>query len=222
MILRFRTRPAAFTLIELLVVIAIIAILAGLLLPAITRARERGRQIKCTANVKQVASGLLMFAQDNRRRLPNTTTTGGALNYCNIGGKLGTAANYGGNTPAEQRPLYKYIPDALLFQCPSDRGEQTANLNNVFEQCGSSYCFPYATQAGIESALNRLITSFTFASKKVIVFEPPFFAGAAATDYRTQWHSSQKASVLGFLDGHADYVVSSNYPSVNSTNNYYY
>ena len=124
---RLGRRVGGFTLIELLVVIAIIAILAGMLLPVLGKAKAKGQGIQCMDNFRQLTLAWLMYTHENRDRLLFASAKDAATERATwVTGTMDFDPNNSSNWSVEQdikkSPLWPYCGNtAGIFKCPSDK-----------------------------------------------------------------------------------------------------
>jgi len=148
---RSRLVRQGFTLVELLVVIAIIAILLAIFMPALNRVREKGNQLKCLSNMRQLGTAAMMYFQDNKGRVPDVwrwVPPPGGL------GPEGALMKYHGKSAS-----------TALYMCPSD-DPKTHRTPYPFSYTANWHIFFH-----IDSISIRKVSQIRNSSQKIMIID---------------------------------------------------
>lgn len=216
-------RKRGFTLIELLVVIAIIAILAAILFPVFARAREQARKASCTSNIKQITTGMLMYAQDYDERFPagKDNCSHGPFDSWNQAGR--------GVDDFHMQAMYfavmvqPYIKNLQVFRCPS----ALANSYKDWFSGGAAVTplraagfrgidYEWKLADALASRCGHSMASYLQPAQQAMIWES--WSAGAPHDGENTVHGAvdPKASiVVGFNDGHVKFMRNSQHMMVN-------
>jgi prepilin-type N-terminal cleavage/methylation domain-containing protein len=224
-----RGRSPGFTLIELLVVIAIIAILAGMLLPALGKAKSKAQGILCLSNGKQLMLGWTLYSGDNQERICPSTGLGGLVathsptkNYPLNQWCMGTmhqATGWTNTILIMDSLLYKYVNSLGVYKCPADRATTRSpfgkggGIPKVRSNSMSCFMNPLPGETRGAGKTYRKQGDFVLGPSMtwVTVDENPasindgWFVHESRTsfvDYPASYHNS--AGGLSFADGHSE------------------
>jgi prepilin-type N-terminal cleavage/methylation domain-containing protein/prepilin-type processing-associated H-X9-DG protein len=229
------SKKVGFTLVELLVVIAIIALLMGILMPALSKARMQAQRIVCASNLRQQHTACSMYVDDFDGNFPHVQTDDlTATSYFLWGGKKGLE----GRAQSSVRLLNPYVflqgevdtntEDSRLhvFKCPADKGQTGGNHNHerrptVWDHVGCSYLPNFTANSNIHEnneglwgkKLTRVRNPHTLIMVRDFSFLAYFRSPEGSYDGEPfgyfYWHDNKENGWgnVTFVDGHTKYLL---------------
>ncbi len=217
-----KSHHRSFTLIELLVVIAIIAILASMLLPALSKARDKARSISCVNNLKTLTLGVLQYADEYSGICPSYSGWGGYNN--GIPWKVSIMPYILGPIPANNKicdnSTGKWVLRSKIFLCPGSYKEGTKATSSdqnfwVFQQYGLNSYLGYTPDGNTRK--NNYISKVREPSRRLLTADMHSVSQEDwAADAISSWQSicgesgiqrtNHSATMFngGFADGHVE------------------